>query len=134
MNLLALQRRDLALEPNETALGAEPLAQLGGIGIGHDRGEQLGRLVDVDDSVRLPEQRGHAHVGCQDFAVAVEDVRPRGRNRVVPDGAAAALTFGQRREHDEPGGDDRIADGEHQHDQPDARARLDGAVDIAAIE
>ena len=66
---------------------AEPLAQLGGVEIGHDRGEQLGRLVDVDDAVRLAEQRGHAHVGRQDFAVAVEDVGPRGRHRVVRDGA-----------------------------------------------
>ena len=29
VNLLALLRRDLALEPDEAALGAEPLAQLG---------------------------------------------------------------------------------------------------------
>ena len=32
---VALLRRDLALEPDEAALGAEPLAQLGGVEIGH---------------------------------------------------------------------------------------------------
>ena len=82
MDLGALLRRDLALEPDEAALGRQPLAQLGRVEVGQHRGEQFDRLVDVDDAVRLGEQRGRAHVGRQDLAVAVEDVGPRGRHRV----------------------------------------------------
>ena len=53
MNLHALCRRDLALEPDEAALGGEPLAQLGRVHVGHHRGEQFRRLVDIDDPLRL---------------------------------------------------------------------------------
>ena len=42
MDLLALLGRDLALEPYEAALGGEPFAQLGGVDVGHHRGQQLG--------------------------------------------------------------------------------------------
>jgi hypothetical protein len=54
---------------------------------GITRREQFGRLVDVDDPVRLGEQRWRAHVGRQNFSVAVEDVGPRGRHRILGDGA-----------------------------------------------
>ena len=90
MNLLALLGRDLALEPDEAALGGEALPQLGGVRVRHDRGEQLGRLVHVDDAVRLREQRGRTDVRRQDLAVAIEDVGARGRHRVVGDAAPRA--------------------------------------------
>ena len=45
-----LLRRDVALEPDEAALGAEPLAQLRGVEIRQHGGEQLDRLVDIDDA------------------------------------------------------------------------------------
>ena len=83
VDLRPLQRRDLAPEPDEPPLRCQPLAQLGGVGIGHDRGEQFGCLVDVDDAVRLGEQRGHAHVGRQHLAVAIEDVGSSGGDRVL---------------------------------------------------
>ena len=81
------------------------------------------------------EQRGRAHVGCQNFAVAVEDIGTRGRHRIGPHGARA------RRDCRAPPqtctsrvGNDRITDGEDENGKPDPRARLDGAVDVAAIE
>ena len=84
VDLLLLLRRDLALEPGEAALAvAEPLAHFLGVEIGHHGGEQLDRLVDVDEPLRLGEQRGRLHVGRQDLAVAIEDVGPRGRDRVA---------------------------------------------------
>src|SRR6266545_2902027 len=60
VNLLALLRRDLALEPDEAALGRKPPAQLGGVDLRHHRGEQLRCLVHVDNPVRLGEQRWRA--------------------------------------------------------------------------
>ena len=134
MNLLTLLGRDLALEPDEAALGGKPFAQLGSVRVGHDGGQQLGRLVDVDDAVRLAEQRGRADVGRQDFAVAIENVGPRGRHRVVPGGTPRALTVGRGREHHQPGRDDRIAQHEDQDGEPDAGARLGGAVYVAAVK
>ena len=134
VDLLALLGRDLALEPHEAALGGEPLAQLLGVDIGHDRGKELGGLVDVDDAMRLGKQGGRAHVGRQDLSVAVEDIGPRGGHRIGAHGAACQVTVGQGRKQHEPGGNDRVADGKDQNGKSDARARLDGAVDVAAIE
>ncbi len=56
MHLDLLLCGDLALEPHEAALRAEALAQLGGVEIGHHRGQKLDRLVDIDDAARLGEQ------------------------------------------------------------------------------
>ena len=134
VNLLLLLGRDLALEPDEAALGTEPLAQFAGIDVGHDRGEQFGCFVDVDDPLRLAEQRGHAHVGRQDFAVAVEDVGPRGRHRVVRAGTPGPLPLGRCREHDEPCCNHGIADCEDENGETDAGPRLDREVDIAAVK
>ena len=84
--------------------------------------------------LRLGEQRGRAHVGRQDLAVAVEDVGPRGRDRVLHHGAPPHVALGHRREHDQPPGDDRIAEPEHQDGEPEPRPGLGGAIDIAAVE
>ena len=77
------------LSQTKPRLRGQPLAQFGGVEIGQDRGEQLDRLVDVDDPARLGKQRRRAHVGREDIAVAVEDVGPRGGDRVLR-GAALA--------------------------------------------
>ena len=134
VNLLLLLGCDLALEPHEAALGTEPLAQFAGIHVGHDCGEQFGCLVDVDDPLRLPEQRGHAHVGCQDFTIAVEDVGARGRHRVLRAGTPGPVLLGRRREHDEPCCNDGIADGEDEDGETDASPRLDREVAVACIK
>ena len=90
------------LSQTKPRLEDEPLAQFLGVEIGQHGGEQLDRLVDVDQLARLGEQRGRLHVGGEDLAVAVEDVGPRGGDRVLRDGAAAAVAVAGDREHHEP--------------------------------
>ena len=76
VDLLLLGRRDLPLEPGEAAPGGEPVAHLAAVEIGHHAGQQLGRLVGIDDAPRLgetarassdrwPEAR-HCDRGCRD--------------------------------------------------------------------
>jgi hypothetical protein len=50
------------------------LAQVAGVDLRQDGGEQLDRLVLVVDVLRLGEDRDGADVGGQDLAVAVDDV------------------------------------------------------------
>ena len=95
-------RRDLALEPDEAALRRQPLAHFGGVEVGQHRGQQFDRLVDVDELARLGEQRRRLDVGREDLAVAVEDVGPRGRDRVLADAAAAAMAVATVGEHHQP--------------------------------
>ena len=84
VDVLLLLRRDLAPQPGEAALAvAEPLAHLLGVEVRHDGGQQLHRLVDVDQPLRLAEQRGHPYVGREDLAAPVENVGPRGGDRVA---------------------------------------------------
>ena len=80
MHLRLLARRDLALDPDEALLGAELVAQLARVEVGQHGGEQLDRLVLVDDVARLGEDRDHLDVGRQHLAVAVDDVGPRRRD------------------------------------------------------
>ena len=101
---------------------------------GKRRGQKLDRLVLVDDAARLAEQARRLDVGREDFAVAVDDIRPRGGDRVLRGGAARAVTIGADREHHEPPGDDGIDHGKSQHRKPDAGARLRGAIDIAPVK
>ena len=54
------------------------LAQRAGVEIGQHAGEQLGRLVGIEDVARLGIERRHVDVGRQDLAVAVDDVGPAG--------------------------------------------------------
>ena len=114
IDLRALLGRDIALEPHEAALGGEPLAQLNRIEIGQDGTQQLGRLVDIDDAIGLGKQRGRTHVGRENLAIAVENVGPRGRDRVLRAGAAAEMAVRHRSEGDEARGDDRITEAEDQ--------------------
>ena len=69
-----------------------------------------------------------------DFAALIEDVAPRGADGILQNGAALAMSFGHGREHDQPGRDDEIAQCEDEDGEPDARARLGGAVNDAAIQ
>ena len=119
------------LSQTKPRLRRQPLAQFGGVEIGQVGGEQFDRFVDVDEPARLGVERGHAHVGRQDFAVAVEDVGARGRDGVAGDDAMAVRLVGGDREHDEPHGDDGVDGGEGEDRQPDAGPRLGGAIDIA---
>ena len=134
INLALLLRRDVALEPDEAALGRQPLAQFRRVEIGQVGGEQFGRLVDVDEPARLGIERRHAHIGRQHFAVAIEDVGPRGGDGVAGNDAMRGVAVGSDREHHEPRGDDGIDGGEGQDRQADPRPRLGAAVDIAAVE
>ncbi len=134
VDLLTLLRRDLALEPDEAPLGRQALAQFAGVHVRHDRGQKLRRLVDIDDALRLRKQRRRAHVGRQHLAVAVEDVGPRGRDRVLHDRPPHPVTVGRRREHYELRRDHSVAEREDEDRKPDTRARLGGAVDVLAVE
>ena len=129
-----LLRRDLALEPDEAALRRQTVAHFLGVEVGQRRGEQFDRLVDVDQLARLGEQRRRLDVGGEDFAAAVEDVGPRGGDRVLADGAAAAVALAHIGEHHELGADDAIDAGEEHDGEAEPRLGLDIAVDVAAVE
>ena len=112
----------------------EPLAHFGGVEIGQHRGEQFDRLVHVDELARLGEQRRRLHVGGEDLAVAVEDIGPRGRDRVLRDAAAAAVAVADGREHHQPQRDHAIDAGEGDDGEAEPRLGLDVAIDVAAVE
>ena len=134
IDLALLFRGDVALEPDETAPRRQPLAQLGGVEIGQVCGEQFDRLVDVDEAARLGVERRHAHVGRQHFAVAVEDVGPRGGDGVAGNHAMGDAAVGDGGEHHEPHGDDAIDDGEGDDRQSHPRPRLGGAIAVAPVK
>ena len=134
MDVLLLLRRDLALQPDEAFARRQPLAHFGGVEIGQRGGQQLDRLVVVDDAARLAEQRRRLDVGRKDHAVAVDDVGPRGRDRVLRGGAARAVAVGADGEHHQPPADHGVDRGEREDGKADAGARLRVAVDIAPVE
>ena len=133
VDLALLVRRNVALEPDETALRRQPLAQFLGVDIGQVRGEEFGRFVDVDEPARLGVERGYAHVGRQDLAVAVEDVRTRGGDRVAGHEAMYGVLLATAK-HDEPHRDHGIDRGESENGEADARPRLGAAIDVPAVE
>ena len=112
----------------------KPLAHFVGVEIGQHRGEQFLRLVDVDELARLGEQRRRLHVGGEDLAVAVEDVGPRGGDRVLADAAAGAVAVALLREHHEAQRDDAVDGGEGDDGEAEPRLGLHVAVDVAAVE
>src|SRR5207253_6549786 len=85
---LLLFWRDLALQPDKPLARGQAVAHLDGVEIGQRAGEQLDRLVLVDDAARLREQAWRLDVGRENFAVAVDDVGPRSGDRVLRGGAA----------------------------------------------
>ena len=107
MHLGLLARRDLALDPDEALLRAELVAQIRGVEVRQHGGQQLDRLVLVDDVARLGEDRDHLHVGGQHLAVAVDDVGP-GRGNLGRSGTAhLARVLARHGEIDEPPADQR---------------------------
>ena len=134
VDFLLLLRRDFALQPDEAFLRRQPLAHFAGVEIGQGRGQKLDRLVLVDDAARLAEQARRLDVGGEDFAVAVDDIGPRGRDRVLRCAAARAVAVGAGRKHHEPAADHGIDRGKGQHHEADAGARLRGAIDVAAVQ
>ena len=135
MDLLALLRRDLALEPDEAALASEPLAQLGGVEVGQRRGEQL------DASSTSMMRCGSANSeGVRTSVARTSPLRSRISGRAVADGvrrcrAPRQVAVRRGREHDQPGGDDAIDRSEKMRiGQADARPRFGGAIDVAAVE
>ncbi len=134
MDLLLLLGRDLAFEPDEAALGGEPFSQLAGIEIGQHRGEQLDRLVDVDQFARLGEQRRRLDVGGQDLAVAIEDVRSCGCDRVLRGAAPGHVDVGRDRMHHQPRRDHRIDGREGCDGERDPRLGLGAAVGRSSIQ
>src|SRR5262249_43034482 len=83
MNLLLLLRRDFALEPDKPLATRQSLARFDGVEVGQRRGQEFDRLVLVDDPARFAKQTRRLDVGCKNFAVTIDDIRPRGRNRVL---------------------------------------------------
>ena len=98
------------------------------------RRQKLDRLVLVDDAARLAEQAGRLDVGCENLAVAIDDIRPRGRNRVLAAAAPRAMAVGAGRKHHEPAADHGIDRDKSQHHEADAGARFCGAVDVAPVK
>ena len=118
-----LFRRDLALDPHEAFLGGKPLAQFLGVDVGQDGRDQFDRLVLVDDPVRLGEHRHGLHVGGEDLAVAVEQVRARAGDRLVGCVFQRLRGIVRYAEHDQLHDERRIGDGHAERKRTDAGAR-----------
>src|SRR5262249_49722114 len=88
---LLLLRRDLALEPDKPLACRQTVARLDAVEIGQRAGQELDGLVLVNDAARLGKQARRLDVGGEDFAVTVDDVGPRGGDRVLRSGAARAV-------------------------------------------
>jgi len=134
VNLLLLRGCDLTLQPHETLFRGEPLAHLAAIKIRQRRGEELDRFILFDDPARFPEQARRFDVGGEYFAVAVDDIRPRGRDRVLRRAAASAVAVSNRRKHDQPSANHGKDRSEGEHGKANSRARLGGSIDIAAVK
>ena len=134
VNLALLLGRNLALEPDEAAIRRQSLAQFLGVEIGQCGGELLLGVVDVDELARLGIERGRLDVGGEDGAVAVENVGPRGGDRVLADGVAVAVLVALDGEGDEAQRDHAVDAGEGEDGEAEPRLGLHLAVDVAAVE
>ena len=67
-----LLRRDLPLDPDEALFRSQPLAQLLCVDVGKHGGNELDRLVHVDDAIRLGEHRHGLDVAGEDLTVPVQ--------------------------------------------------------------
>ena len=123
-DLLLLLRRHLALDPDEALLRAEPFAQLLGVDVGQHGGDQLDRLVLVDDAARLGEHRHRLDVGRQNLAVAVEQIGPRAGDRLVGRHFQRLRRIVRDAERDQLGADADIGDRHRQGDEADAAGAL----------
>ena len=119
-DLFLLLGGDLALDPDEALLRSEPLAQFLGVDVGQNGGDQLDRLVLVDDAARLGEDRHRLDVGRQDLAVAVEKVGPRAGDRLVGRHLEGLRRIVRDAERDQFDADAEIGDRHRQGDEADA--------------
>ena len=134
MNFLLLQRRDFALQPDKALLRRQPVAHFAGVEIRQCRGQKLDRFVLVDDPARLAEQARRLDVGGEHLAIAVDDIRPRGRDGVLRRRTARAMAVADDGEHDQPSADHRIDRRERQHGKSDAGACFRRSVDVAPVQ
>ena len=134
VDVLLLLRRDLALQPDKTLARRQARARLRLVEVRQRRGQKFDRLVLVDDAPGLTEQARRLDVGGEHLAVAVDDIGPRGRDRVLRAGAARAVAVGADREHHQTSGQHRIDRREQQDRQSDPGPGLFGAIDVAPVE
>src|SRR5262249_8033394 len=66
--------------------------------------------------------------------VAIENVGARGRRRILRGTTACLVALGRDAEHEELAGDDGIDCNERGHGETDAGARLQGAIDLLAVQ
>ena len=119
---------------DEAFLRRQPVAHFVGVEIRQHRGEQFPRFVDVDELARFGKQRRRLDVGGEDSPVAIEDIRPGGGDRVLPDAAPCAMAVALLGEHDEAQRDDAVDAGEGDNGEAEPRLGLDVAVDVAAVK
>ena len=135
MNFALLLRRDLALEPDEALRRV----------LSRSRNSVASRSGSTAVSSSTASstsmmRRGSANSDGDVTSVArIWPLRSTMSGRAVAiaflrAGAAHDMAFRRDREHDEPRRDHGIDRGERENRQPDAGARLGGAVDVAAVE
>src|SRR3974390_1275638 len=134
VHFLLLLGRDLALEPDETTLRRQPVAHFLRVEIWQGGGEQFDRLVRIDQLARFGEQRGRFDVGRENLAVAVENVRPRGGDRVLPDRLPAEAALALPGKQNEFAGNHAIHGREQEHGEAKPRLRLHIAIHGAPVE
>src|SRR6202012_5421713 len=132
MDFLLLLRGDFALEPDKALASRQAFAHLASVEIGQRAAQQFDRLVLVDDATRLAEQARRLDVGGEDFAVAIDDIRPRGG--IMRGGAMGAAAIDTGCEHHQPSADHGIGSDESQDHEANAGAGLRRAIDIAAVK
>ena len=105
-----------------------------------DAGEVRDRLssrkgfVLVDDAAGLAEQRRRLYVGCKNFAVAIDDIRPRGCDGILRRRSARAVTVAIDGEEHQSATNDEVHSRKCDDRKADAGARLGGAIDIAPVQ
>ena len=133
---LLLLRRDLALEPDE-ARACEPSRSRTSVA---SRSGITAVSSSTASSTSMMRCGSANSDGVRTSVARISPLRSRMSGRAVATascahGAAHDVAFGRRREHHQPAGDDRIDRCANASDrEPDARPRLGGAVDVAAVE
>ena len=92
------------LQPDEAGAALQLVVGLLVVDVGKHRRQLLDRLVGIDDAARFGKQRRRLDVGRQHFAVAVDDVGPRGGHPAL---RAARRVRVLHAEIDQPPGDGR---------------------------
>src|SRR5215475_2588679 len=136
MDLPLLLGRDLAPQPGEATPRSKAVAQLVAVEIGHHRGQELDCLIDVDraHSLRLGEQRRCLDVGCENLAIAIEDVGSGGCNGVLWAYASPGGTLRRDRDQDQADRNDSIDKRKRSRREAKPSLRLLFAIDMLAVE